>query len=375
MNRTRYFATTFLVLASIAVGVGVSELAVRILYPQTLGIWFVTRDGLITHYANKNSYHHGFGTVIKINSLGMRDQEHAAQKRPGLFRVLLLGDSFMEALQVNFEESMPSLLERALNSDAPGRAEVLNASVSGWGTDDELVYLMRYGAALRPDLVLIGVTLHNDVSDNLLEEFHFIKGGELHERPIHEIPYWKYKELQLKTYLASNFHLYQIFLRAWRSQLGKVEAQRLDTHVAELLRIQSGPEVEKGWKLTRALLRKTNQEARKIGAKFALILIPLEIQVSDEKLAQFLIRHNLAPGDIEIAKPQRMLRKIAQEEGIEAFDLLAEFKEWTVRTGEDLYLEADGHWNAKAHRLAADLTTRTLVNGGIARTVDSALLR
>ena len=73
----------------------------------------------------------------------------------------------MEALQIPFEASFPSLLERALEGKTPRRVEVVNASVSGWGTDDELQYLTTHGMQWKPDLVVVAMTLHNDISDNL----------------------------------------------------------------------------------------------------------------------------------------------------------------------------------------------------------------
>jgi len=47
--------------------------------------------------------------------------------------------------------------------------ELLNLGVSGYGTDDALDVLRRYGPELEPDLVLLGFTLGNDVRNNLLQ--------------------------------------------------------------------------------------------------------------------------------------------------------------------------------------------------------------
>jgi len=150
-------------LISLSCGVSllVAEAIVATWFPQNLGTWGMTRNGITSHVPNLSVYLPKFKQEISINSHGMRDREHAVAKEPGTIRILVLGDSFMEANQVAFKDSFPSLLEAKLKSEASGQVEVINAGVSGWGTDDELTYLTRYGFRFHPDLVLVGMTLHN----------------------------------------------------------------------------------------------------------------------------------------------------------------------------------------------------------------------
>ena len=110
---------------------------------------------------------------------GMRDQEHSFEKQANIYRVLVLGDSFMEALQVPFERSFPYLLSQRWNDVDHKRVEVINAAVSGWGTDDELAYLVRFGVRFKPDLILVAMTLTNDLNDNLVQEFYTLANGRL----------------------------------------------------------------------------------------------------------------------------------------------------------------------------------------------------
>src|SRR5262249_25460681 len=147
-----------------------SEIFVRTFLPQRLGLWNETRDGMSIHRPNRSVTY--LNHEVHINSWGMRDREHSLQKAQGTFRILVLGDSFMEALQTPFEESFPKLLEDRLRDSGVQKVEVINAAVSGWGTEDELAYFVRYGKRFQPDLVLVAMTLHNDVSDNLRCRFY-----------------------------------------------------------------------------------------------------------------------------------------------------------------------------------------------------------
>lgn len=337
------------------------EVAVRWLAPQNVGIWSTTRDGITIHPPHGKAYLTKFDQTVRMNSMGMRDREHSIEKQPGALRILVLGDSFMEAFQVSQDRSFARLLEANLRAAGIADAEVINASVSGWGTDDQVTYLMRYGIQYKPDLILVGMTLHNDVSDNLREEFHILENGKLRARPIREMPFWRYKELELKSFVSTNSHLYQLWIRFWRSPAHQAAGEQLDRHVAALIRTDGGPEIEKGWAMTRGLFKRMREIGAGTGAKTSVFLIPLMIQLSDERLALFLEEMSLHRAEIMPDRPQRIMKAIGREEGIEVIDLLPSFRSWKSRHSGELHLEGDGHWNAQGHALAAAVVARELL--------------
>ena len=72
-----------------------------------------------------------------FNAHGFRDYERSYTKPKGTFRILVLGDSYVEALQVALENSFPALLEKKLNENSTStKFEVLNLGQSGFGTAD-----------------------------------------------------------------------------------------------------------------------------------------------------------------------------------------------------------------------------------------------
>lgn len=354
------FTNGLLFLASVLIALCVGEGAVRTIYPQELGNWTYTRDGLTLHLPNMDHFSHRFGHTIRTNSVGMRDHDHSLEKSPGVYRILLLGDSFMEANQVKFEDAFASLLERQVGGVTGRSIEVINASVSGWGTDDELMYLMREGLRYRPDLVLVGMTLHNDVQDNQDEEFHVFTDGHLKERPRPEISLGDFAFLQMKEFLASRSHLYQVLLRVKRFSWVQQEGNRLSSHVASLIKRQPTPEVVQAWDMTQHLFRKMKVESLKQGANVAVFLIPLWIQVSEERLKGFLSEHQLLIEQIAIDQPQSRMKAIGQEEQIAIIDLLHDFQRAEKEDPRKLYLLDDGHWTAEGHRLAASVVKEQL---------------
>src|SRR2546421_8165235 len=95
----------------------------------------------------------------KHNSLGLRDIELGASAKP---KILFVGDSFVWGNDVEAEERFTNLLRKAL----PGH-EIVNAGVSGYGTDQEYLWLKRLWDRIEPAVVVLMFTVVNDRWDNI----------------------------------------------------------------------------------------------------------------------------------------------------------------------------------------------------------------
>ncbi len=101
----------------------------------------------------------------RVNQLGLRGAP--IEYSDGDFVVLLLGDSQVEA-GTQPAGKMPEALLRESLQRRMGRANVKVFSVAsaGWGTDQQLVWLQRYFASYRADLVVNWFTPVNDYWEN-----------------------------------------------------------------------------------------------------------------------------------------------------------------------------------------------------------------
>ena len=153
-------------LASLAVGLGLAEALVhlvgadpdpRIHYAVRSGIccdvdpqavWRI-RPHIDVTWRNDEYVEH-----TRTNALGMRGPEPAAERAQA--RILAVGDSFTFGVGVNDDESYPAVLAQMLHERGV-EAEVLNAGVPGYGFDQAQRAALSWSAALRPDLVLVGV--------------------------------------------------------------------------------------------------------------------------------------------------------------------------------------------------------------------------
>lgn len=111
------------------------------------------------------------GHPVRINALGFRGQEHSTAKPPGVFRIIVLGDSFTIGTGVAEDEMYTTVLEKELRARFPTKPiELINLGVGGWSAVDEIKLLEKVGPLLKPDLVIVGF-VGNDVreGDQVLE--------------------------------------------------------------------------------------------------------------------------------------------------------------------------------------------------------------
>ncbi len=102
---------------------------------------------------------------IKTNSLGLRGRETTYNKPVGVKRILILGDSYTFGVYVEGEENYPSRLEKILQQQGK-KIEVINAGYAdGWSPDEHYVWLTKKGINFKPDLIIYGFFIGNDLTD------------------------------------------------------------------------------------------------------------------------------------------------------------------------------------------------------------------
>ena len=104
---------------------------------------------------------------VSINSIGMRDREYGAKGRNEL-RILSLGDSYAFGFGIELQDSYPKVVEEMLSERFPGtKFSVMNAAVSGFGTQQQILMYDRLREELEVDYVLATFVGSNDVHENI----------------------------------------------------------------------------------------------------------------------------------------------------------------------------------------------------------------
>ena len=107
--------------------------------------------------------HPEFNITVSTNSHGLRDREYSYQRNHKK-RMLVLGDSFTWGYGVEDDERFTDVLENSLNN-----WEIINAGVSGYGTDQELLYYTSEGYKYNADIVVL-LFFYNDYENNFSSE-------------------------------------------------------------------------------------------------------------------------------------------------------------------------------------------------------------
>jgi hypothetical protein len=251
----------------------------------------------------------------RINNLGFRGPDVAAEKPPEVRRVLCLGDSFTFGEGVHEEDAWPRQLERLLG---PG-VQVINAGVQGYDFDSEGLLLLVQGRPLRPDAVIVGFFMNDAMT---LEETtsHHVRMTE--------------KTADLSR-LGRASALWGFFERR------HLAARETDRYVAGLRESFVTPR----WKEARARIPRLRQLAANDGFTIAAMIFPL--------------LHDFA--DYPLEREHAEVREAFDEAGIEAVDLLDSYRAYHA---EDLWAHpVDPHPNRLAHSIAAGHAARLLAIG------------
>ena len=377
-----FIQLTLLAVVGLVLGFGLVECALRVFHltaplqyePNPLFGWGHTPNAVVWRYQD------GESVEVKINSRGLRDFDYQYEKSDRTYRIMVLGDSFSEAVQVPLENSFPKLVEATLSSKQtllPSRIEVINAGASGYGTDNELLFFRSEGSKYKPDLVLLEFCICNDVRNNWFELENVDVGG--FRKPyfvpapdglvLKNFPFVREASVAtpIKLWLNRHVRLYP-FLREARDRLmsvsrGAPSGIPLDYQVY----LKDYPESwNTAWFVTGGLLRELKREVAAQGAALLVMIVPTRVQVYSKDWQQVLETYSdMEKHEWEIGKPNRLLRQILEQEGIGYVDLLPPFIQHANQSGPLLYLSSDGHWNREGHRLASEILSETLIHHSV----------
>ena len=283
--------------------------------------------------------------LIEINSKGLRDREHSYEKPPGIFRIVVIGDSLVFGSGgVDPSSRFTDILERTMKN-----VEVINMGIPAYSTDQEYLYLKNEGMKYHPDLVILCGD-RNDFKES------FVTVNPSNGRPK---GYFSTAAGQLVFHPPSFSLFYRLSQRSY--VLGVV-----DFLWTELLNSF------KGYRKRYRFQVLTPQERLDT---FRQILISAENLCHDQG-SDFLVVYFPFRG-LKGDNPMRhVMDELAATRGTRTLDLTNYMQR--VNTQRVAYLQKDVHFNEYGHQIVADalqeyILTRGLLSSALAKSQPPAL--
>lgn len=388
--------TGALILCGLLFGLGLVEIGLRIAGIEYKTFYTVEQHrGWVPRPLVSGWFRNEGESYIQINSDGFRDREHTKVKPENTLRIAVLGDSFVEALQLPLEQGFPAVIERELSGCtalAGRKVEVINFGVSGYGTAQELVTLREKVWDYSPDIVLLAFFTGNDIFDNsrtisqkfrvvpLLRPYFIFKDGHLVVDASYvntdsyrsKLSWWSQAYIKIEDRLR----ILQVLNEAKNSlknpywddfrQAAKqsiAEQHQVISWLDALYYPPTDPEWQQAWQVTQGMISLMHDEVIAKGADFAVVTLSAPLPVyPDPSVRQ---KYMQASGVTDWFYPERRITALGEREGFSVLNLGPTFQAYAEQNnvclhGFDNAFPCQGHWNALGHQLAGKIIASKL---------------
>jgi hypothetical protein len=317
--------------------------------------------------------------------MGLRDPRQSYDKPPGTFRVLLLGDSYVEAAQVQAPQTMAARMEAILTRASGRPVEVINGGVFGYGTTQEYLLLDQEGAKYQPDLVVLFFCHCNDLANN---NYRLELIGADPKRALK--PYFDLSDngdelllipapppsarTSLRERLRDYSMLYNVIETGVVYKFELQNPQEAFNGVDGLLdpvrgKFDSKPtgEWDRAWRITDLSLEQVHERATQMGAPLAVVGIPAWRMLDRAYWRKSDDTKRLVDsGKGGPMAPVDLLDGIAQRLNVPDLDLTQVYQPLVDANGLTHYfIEGDYHWSVAGNEVAAEAVASFLTERGL----------
>ena len=261
-----------------------------------------------------------FDVYVSINSRGLRDHESPLAKPDGVRRVLVIGDSFAWGFGVEQEEIFSALLEGAIPA-----TEVINGAVSGYSSDQALLWLREEGLRYGPDVVVYSLSGNDDVLNHMRRVYW------IYSKPSFRLAAGQLALQGVPVPRPSPVARVRHWLRAHSVLTSAIESQLVTPTDLFLALAGDMPDARDPHRLTLALVDAMREAAHSRGASFLLLANP-DFWFSPWGSWERLISELRGSGHEVI--------EVVTANGWDA---------------PAMQIPGDGHWNARGHEFVARL--------------------
>jgi len=327
-----------------------------------------TRESVLKYIPDqRGTYrkHDEIAAEYQINSSGWNSghSDYSVKKGKNETRICIIGDSYIEALQVQYDRSVAEILEKKLLSGNE-RSTVFRFGLSGAPLSQYIFMLEHEVLALHPDVVIINL-VHNDFDESVRTT------GGSYDRGFAKFRYGEDQAMTLelpKTYKRDAIWWIKrsASFRYWRVRR-EVDPARVRKALIKLFNTEqtdSNNEVSANTVIRRDTLEIVEDVTRYAFAYLKRLsqeysFRPIVIIDGDRSEIMSSVDTNL-PSRAKTREVNKIVVKIANELALEVVDLWAIFENDYRLKKKRLTFEHDGHWPPYVHELVAETLARTI---------------
>ena len=293
-----------------------------------------------------------FQAEVIVNQEGFVDHSWEINSEDSI--ALLVGDSFVQAAQVNLEDGWGRKLDQLFQQNQ-ANIKVLSLGIPGAGIATEFELIKQYTPKSQPKIIYFSFLVDNDIFNNHPEleakqdkPFYQLQNDQLHL-------IWKESSEQ-ESIILKNSHLTRwIHRKLWKKKEGKRRMTKGDG-VPLNFHVHKTPPTklwQESWETTQKAFTELSNYCNEHNIELKIVLTPAHWQVSPSKAERLKKQFPLMKNwDIENYAYQRSAT-ILQELGLTTIDLYPQFRNHP--DPDLLYFPIDAHWTKEGHALAAEI--------------------
>jgi len=319
-------------MTGLSFGILIAEVILRLIIPKVNVVTEADTKHYHWHKANMNYVFSGYPGNVKEftirgrwNSYGFNDVEHSF-KKSNKYRIVNIGDSFVEAQQVPMDRNFGVLLGQKLN------VEVVNMGRSADGmvnASKAIPFALKYS----PDLIMIFFC-----SNDLVNDYDVLQNRDFEERemlrPFSSIcfrPDNYTSKSRVVQFLGQKVNEY-----TYRNRVAKAFPGFRSVNLQMFDPVMSA-EFAKAWEISLAAILNAKKTSEASGVKFVLVLVADLLQLRP------------AANEFDPGKLERILAVFSKQNGINFIAMRNTFIQREAETDTRPFWKYDGHWNETGH--------------------------
>jgi hypothetical protein len=319
---------------------------------------------------------------VSINSLGFRGLEFSESASDP--RIIVYGDSFIEAEYSGFEQTFCERLREKLHQQTGQSINVMNAGTNGFGPDQLLLRMESEVPRFKPQLVVLSLFADNDYGDLLRNKLFRLSADDklvankwtrapdcLHpgSRGRYEPTLWKLTRNAIRG-LQSRGGVAESYMERWRLQClaeydeyisrgdSTVRDLQADHYDADMSLTPGRPSATYKQKLFARVLERIRDVCEANHTQLVVMVIPSPGDLIDG--------YDFCRVDRQ-QYPQYQPRALSDSMARSAADLKLQvvnlFAEFSKSDAQQLYFRGgDNHWNDAGQKLAAEIMAPVILD-------------